>query len=465
MQAIQRFYSSSSFIIGVIVSALLVAGILFVTYFQTLAHDNILLREPRAAIDAELRFLASLSEQRGGVATVEYIQTRLQDTSHYFFYAVRDSNNTLLASNIPFWPDKNVEALEQNFVAFEIDHGMMQHHARSSRILSPHYDILAKVQHLGSGHDILVGRNVDELEVAQWVGTRLGFIIIVILSAIALLCFGVAYYVVTRINRIAATADRVVTTGNLSERLPVDNSWDDLSKLSLALNRMFAELEFQVNAIQTVSDNIAHDLRTPLTRIRAKVEEVEPAKVRDKLMGDVDTLLGMFNGLLRIAKVENTKQKHAFSRFEVDKIIEDLVELYEPLIDDRQQRLTLQVDSVISVCDRDLIFQALGNVLDNAVKFSPNQSEITIRLFQQNGDCVVQIADSGPGIPESDYSNVARRFFRLEESRSTPGFGLGMSLVAAVMKVHDGEIRFAANRQSATGSGLVCELRWPLKIQ
>ena len=464
MQAIQRFYASSSFIIGLIVSALLVAGILFVTYFQALAQDNILLREYRAAIDSELRYLMSLAEQRGTPETLVHIRERLDDSRHYYFYAVRDANGELVAANLPFWPNNNIESLDNNFVAFEVDHSMMNHHARSSRWLSPHFDIMAKAGSLPNGYEVLVGRNVDELEVAQWVGTRLGLITIIILSAIALLCFGLAYYMVTRINRIAATADRVVSTGNLSERLSVDSSWDDLSKLSLALNRMFAELEFQVNAIQSVSDNIAHDLRTPLTRIRAKIEEVEPAEVRYKLLGDVDVLLGMFNGLLRIAKVENTKQQHAFTAFKINNIIEDLVELYEPLIDEKSQQLTLQLSEISCQCDRDLIFQALGNVLDNAVKFSPEASNISIRLFTKDEQCIVQIADSGPGIPERDYSNVLQRFFRLEESRTTPGFGLGMSLVAAVMKVHQGSVILSSNQQSATGSGLVCELRWPLTL-
>ena len=172
----------------------------------------------------------------------------------------------------------------------------------------------------------------------------------------------------------------------------------------------------------------------------------------------------MFNGLLRIAKVENTKQQHAFTAFKINNIIEDLVELYEPLIDEKSQQLTLQLSEISCQCDRDLIFQALGNVLDNAVKFSPEASNISIRLFTKDEQCIVQIADSGPGIPERDYSNVLQRFFRLEESRTTPGFGLGMSLVAAVMKVHQGSVILSSNQQSATGSGLVCELRWPLTL-
>jgi len=169
----------------------------------------------------------------------------------------------------------------------------------------------------------------------------------------------------------------------------------------------------------------------------------------------------MFAGLLRIAELENSRQCSAFARQPVHVIVEDVIELYAPLCEERQQQFSSKCSDLMVICDKDLIFQAIANALDNAVKFTPLHGSIHLDLQQEGRDCVIRVTDSGPGISPCDMEKITQRFFRAESSRSTPGFGLGMAMVNAIMRVHQGEVRFA---NIPTG-GLCCELRFPINRQ
>ncbi|KOO56826.1 hypothetical protein WH43_17975 [Rheinheimera sp. KL1] len=460
MRAIRRFTASSSFFIGLLFSSMVLVGIFFVFYFVVLTNNDIFLRESEAAIDVKMQQFQQL-EQLAGIDAVSSHLSALQADDQGYLFAMRDSGQGLLQHNIPFWPSSIEMTYSNGMIMFEIPNALLQHSSRSTRLRSEHYDVMARIYRFASGHELLVGRNIDDLEIAQWVGSTFGWLMIALLLSISLISFGVAYYVVTRINRISETADRIIDTGRLSERLPIDNSWDDLSKLSLSLNRMFAELEQQVHAIKTVSDNIAHDLRTPLTRIRSKLDPVQPQALKETLVTDVDHLLAMFAGLLRIAELENSQQCSAFARQPVHVIVEDVIELYAPLCEERYQQFSCECRDLTAVCDKDLIFQAIANVLDNAVKFTPLHGSIHLDLQQDGSDCVIRVTDSGPGISATDMDKITQRFYRAESSRTTPGFGLGMAMVNAIMLVHLGEVRFANH----PAGGLCCELRFPINRQ
>ncbi|EJB8349343.1 HAMP domain-containing histidine kinase [Vibrio cholerae] len=461
MRAIRRFTASSSFFIGLLFSTMVLVGIFFVFYFLVLSNNDIFLRESEAAIDVKMQQLQQL-EQLAGIDAVSSHLTALQADDQGYLFAMRAPGGPgLLLHNIPFWPSSIETTYPNGMILFEISNALLQHSSQSTRLRSEHYDVMARTYQFASGHELLVGRNIDDLEIAQWVGSTFGWLMIALLLSISLISFAVAYYVVTRINRISETADRIIDTGRLSERLPVDNSWDDLSKLSLSLNRMFAELEQQVHAIKTVSDNIAHDLRTPLTRIRSKLDPVQPEALKESLVTDVDHLLAMFAGLLRIAELENSQQRSAFALQPVRVIVEDVIELYAPLCEERQQQLSSQCSDLMVICDKDLIFQAIANALDNAVKFTPLHGSIRLELQQDGRDCIIRVTDSGPGISPEDIEKITQRFYRAESSRTTPGFGLGMAMVNAIMQVHQGEVRFV-NQPSG---GLCCELRFPINRQ
>lgn len=256
--------------------------------------------------------------------------------------------------------------------------------------------------------------------------------------------FLISTFVVSRTNRIARTARELMETGNLSQRIEIDGKWDDLSYMSGVLNAFLDRNEELVTGIQRVSDNIAHDLRTPLTRLRNNLESLKngnaDATSVERLLAEADQLLSTFNALLRIARIETAQQRHNFSSVFLPKILKDVVELYEPVAEERKIALSLETQDVMIEGDRDLLFQAFANLLDNAVKFSPEGGRVSIRLVTTDNGAICTVRDEGPGIPDNDKKKAFQRFYRADSSRHTPGNGLGLSLVAAVVHLHDGDI-------------------------
>lgn len=271
-----------------------------------------------------------------------------------------------------------------------------------------------------------------------------------LLLSIAICLFFFGLYATRRINSIASTARRIMHTGDMSQRIPVYRRWDDLSSLSITLNSMLGEIETLVHGIRTVSDNIAHDLRHPLARLRNRLEELRdhtgkaPPETQQQelsqLIQECDTLLATFNALLRISNIESGKRHSGFMPVELHRLMNDVIEFYEPLANDRSITLCIKTDKVAINGDKDLLFQAIANLLDNAIKFTREGGTIDIRLTRvRNGACL-EVDDEGCSIPAEHRSKVFNRFYRVESCRTTPGNGLGLSLVRAIIELHKGEI-------------------------
>jgi len=206
---------------------------------------------------------------------------------------------------------------------------------------------------------------------------------------------------------------------------------------------MLASIEKLVEGIKQVSDNIAHDLRSPVTRLQHRIENIPADKAltdleRQKLLQESQGLLAMFNGLLRIAEVESGKHSLEMQHVELKDLIQDVVELFEPVA--QEKGLTIKTDLTPHThrIDRDLLFQALINLLENALKFTPHGGEITLTLSSRYGRTAIIVSDTGPGISDTDKVKVFRRFYRVDSSRNTPGYGLGLSLVKAIVEYHEG---------------------------
>lgn len=454
---------SSSFTLGAIFTGLLVLGIYFIDYFMAVSRDQTLLKESVAAIDADIRMFRE-AEQLNGIQNVERIlNIRISQPENTFFYALRDENSTWVTGNIPTWPEAEVTPLSAGVIKFDIAHTDLPTGRESRNALSSHYDIIAKVHGFASGYELIVGRDIDDLESAYWVGQTIGWLMIVIMVLISGTSLWVGFYVVSRINRIADTANNIMETGNLSARIPIDSQWDDLSKLSVVLNRLLSELEDMVKGVKSVSDNIAHDLRTPLTRLRGDIEQIPDDATRHTLLAETDNILSIFNGLLRIADIETEKQKQAFQQMDVQAIVSDVVELYQPLAEDKGIELSLHAEQVSTTGDRDLLFQAFANVIDNAIKFTPQEGciGVTLSADKSDGSLRFSVCDSGIGISESDRDKVTRRFFRVEKSRHQPGNGLGLALVAAVVKLHRGQLSLGNAVEDEQYPGLCCSIALP----
>jgi signal transduction histidine kinase len=262
--------------------------------------------------------------------------------------------------------------------------------------------------------------------------------------------FLISLYVVRRVNHIAITAGQIMETGDLSQRIRMNAYWDDLSYLARVLNHMLASIEKLVEGVKQVSDNIAHDLRSPLTRLQHRIEKISTDKPmtdleRQKLLQESQSLLAMFNGLLRIAEVESGKHSSEIQNVELSAIIQDAVELFEPVAQEKNLIIRTELTLLTHPVDRDLLFQAIINLLENSLKFTPRGGEVTITLSSRSGRAAIIVSDTGPGILDADKLKVFRRFYRVDTSRNTPGYGLGLSLVKAIVEYHAGTLTLEDN--------------------
>jgi signal transduction histidine kinase len=245
---------------------------------------------------------------------------------------------------------------------------------------------------------------------------------------------------------------RDIIAADLRQRLPVTQAGDELDHLTGSINAMLDRIQALMDDLRQVTTDIAHDLRTPLTRLRQRLElaggpDVDAQALREVLgrtVGEVDAILDVFGALLRIAQIESTARQSAFAGVDVPLLVDTVVELYHSMIEERGQTLTESVEGSLRVLgDRDLLMQLLANLLENAIRHSPRGAAIAIRAVRLEGRVEISVSDTGPGIPSDLRAKVLQRFFRLEQSRTTPGNGLGLSLANAIAKMHDANLRFS----------------------
>ena len=251
---------------------------------------------------------------------------------------------------------------------------------------------------------------------------------------------------VGRIDSVIRAIERIID-GNLSERLPRDSRGGDLDRLVQVVNRMLDEIERLMNEVKGVTENIAHDLRTPLTRLLAGLERArrrdtsadEYAAAIDDAIAETKGLLTTYNALLRIAEIEAGARRAGFKRLDLSLVAMDVGDFYEPMAERKGVSLSVE-DGTASVtqitCDPNLLFEAIANLVENAIKFTPPGGHVTLRTVAHGQRVGVEVTDTGPGIPEGERAAVLRRFHRVDKSRNAPGCGLGLSLVAAVAKLH-----------------------------
>jgi signal transduction histidine kinase len=267
----------------------------------------------------------------------------------------------------------------------------------------------------------------------------------------------IARRVLRRIDGMTATSDRIMA-GDLSGRLPVAGSGDEFDRLASSLNAMLERIEALMIGLKHVSDNIAHDLKTPLTRLKNRAEEALRTAKSDadyraaieKTIEESDGLIRTFDALLMIARAEAGQAREHMTEFDAADIAESVAELYEPLAEEQGLALKLEAKGPLPMHgSRELIGQALANLIDNAFKYGKPQpgepAEIVISAGGEGDAIRFVVADHGPGIPEQDRVRVLERFVRLEVSRTRPGAGLGMSLAAAVARLHGGELKLEDN--------------------
>jgi len=406
-------------------------------------------------IEAEIQGLAERYNDEGLDGLTKLIADRVnrQQATGNSIYLLTTYTLQPLVGNLDRWP-KNA-SIDNDWLEFalEVNEDTNETHLARARIFR-----------LPGRYGLLVGRDIHQLTQAKrrivqaltW-----GIAIMVLLAF-----FGgilLSRRTVRKIERINQTA-RSIISGDLSRRIPVTNRNDD--QLADNLNQMLDRIQTLMEDIRRVSDNIAHDLRTPLTRLRQHLEEARQEEKADSRTAanlensikEADSLLVTFNALLRIARIEAGQMTAGFAPLDFRTLLDDVVEFYEPLAEEKSQQLTFDLGNNISTLgDRDLLFQALANVIENAIKYTPENGKISVSLSRRQNEAVITISDNGPGIPEAEREKVFRRFYRLDQSRSTSGNGLGLSMVSAVISMHSGTITLMDNRP-----GLRTEMRFPI---
>lgn len=453
-RAILRSYTFQFALLYVLLLGVSVAILLGFIHWSTAGY---MARQTDETIAADINGLAEQYRRRGVSGLTTLIAERVAaDPVGATVYLLADSNARPLVGNLDAWPDREPDAA--GWIDFRVRPRGVDGRAdeRGAR---------AQVFALRGGYRLLVGRDIRELAaLRRLLGDALAWGLAMTAGlALAggwLMSAGVA----RRLEAVNQVSRRIMD-GDLSRRVPTTGSGDDFDQLAENLNSMLARIEALMASVRQVSDNIAHDLRTPLTRLRQRLEGLrgsdEIAEI-DAAIADADELLATFNALLRIARLESGSRRAGFADLDPAGLLADLAELYEPLA--AEQGLTLTVapaagPPMLLHGDRDLLFQALANLVDNAIKYTPAGGSVLLSLARGAEGVEIRIADTGPGIPEPLRGRVFERFFRLDDSRAAPGNGLGLSLVAAVAQLHGARIALEDTRPPP---GLTARLVFPV---
>jgi signal transduction histidine kinase len=420
-------------------AALFASSALIVLVFVYLSATSYMASQADETIEAEIAGLSERYRLTGLSGLTSSIRERLnRRPAGNSVYLLTDQGYNPIVGNLSPWPQ--VESDENGWMSFDIavGDGEPLHPARAKRF------------QLRGGFHLLVGRDLSELQAVGSLLKRTMFWGVALTLCLALL--GGLVTSRSRLRRIAAINEGIdqVMTGDLSRRIPAGHSGDDVDELVERINAMLDELDKLVEGVHRVSDNIAHDLRTPLARLKTRLERARSlAPDNDELreaIDEVDKLLATFGALLRISRIESGERRAKFESVDLTALIDDVAELYAPLIEDATVKLVVHNAPGVSVLgDRDMLFQAVSNLVDNALKYASRGGRIEISTVPNGEGVRIDVADQGPGIPVEEREHVRERFYRLDRSRATPGAGLGLSLVSAVVELHHGQLALDDN--------------------
>jgi signal transduction histidine kinase len=392
--------------------------------------DRILDRDLAAAFAQEVAMLDTIDREEGRAALERSIDTRLRLVNERQVLLLADASGRRIAGNLPALP-RRVEDTDA-FGVFELPNG--QRLRATVAILNGSSRLL--VGEAGDGHGD-VGRSIV-------VAATLAMLVTLAIGLAATWRFN--RYVLDRISGLAVTA-RQIMRGQMTARAPEGRHVDAFGELSRVFNEMLDQSESLITGMRTVTDSLAHDLRTPLTRMHASIaaaRELDDAHDRDELLAvaeaEAERALQTFTALIDLARAESGLSRESLEPVALDELVVDVVELFEPLAESRGQTLVLDKQPVRALAHRQILFQALGNLLENAVKYSPEGARIGVTLERNGPEARFRIVDSGVGIPAEVVEDAKRRFVRLDNSRDVPGSGLGLAIAAAAAKLHGGTL-------------------------
>lgn len=444
---IRQLLKSTAFRLSLVYMALFSASamvLLMFIYFETIKEID---TQIKLTINSQVSELLVTYQQDGANEAVKLINDMIEhDTEEMALYLLTDKKGKSLSGNLEKWPINITE--NGKWINFWIEN------TDSTRDDNGPVQVLARSIIFKDGHKLLVGYNLKHLEGLQHV------ILNVLLASIGMtlmvaMTFGfMTTHIISRRLETVNEACRLVMKGNLKERIPVFGGGDVFDTLAENFNSMLLWIGDLIVGIEDISHNIAHDLRSPLSRLRNRLENIvherlDPeetvAEIR-RSIGEIDSLIKTFNAILRISQAETGAGIEHFSLLNLTEMLHNVVEFYLTLAEEKELILETNIEEMLEINgDKHLLVQAFANLLDNAVKYTPTGGRIDISLCAKPDVIEFTIADNGPGIPCEYYEKVKERFFRLDSSRSTEGSGLGLSLIGAVVNLHGGTMVFSDN--------------------
>jgi signal transduction histidine kinase len=418
---------------------------------------SFVLGRSEVSIEEELRTLRNTYEADGQSALVAAIEQRMTHGRPQMVYLLVDGSFKPIAGNLAQWP-----------TALKGSQEWSEFHANpeNSEENGAQKLFRARPEDLSNGLRLLVGADVsDAARFTNQIRAAYALAILFLFVLATVASVSVTRRTVGRIESINATTKAIIESG-LGKRIPVRRSQDEWDRLAQNLNSMLQRIEDLMAEVKQVSDNVAHDLRTPLTRLRGRLERAgaemkTPDQVRSLITGavaDLDDVLRMFASLMRISQIETANQGQPRRLVNVGEVAAQVAELFDAAAETKGGRVeAVNKRPILISADRDLLFDALANLVDNAIKHGRCGGQVTISSEQRETEVLVAVADDGPGIPADEHEHVFKRFYRLEQSRSKPGNGLGLSLVAAVARLHGARLTLSDN-----APGLCVRLHFPI---
>jgi len=428
-------------------------AVVLVVYVSSLSQRMITTQTQEAILE-EMASLTTAYQRRGITGLVRMISIRSRQPGANL-YMITDHNGLILSGNVEM-----IEPGVLDIAGWTEQPFYYSRYGETSELQEVHKAV-AHVSRLPNQMILLVGRDLGEPEQYRYIVRR------ALMAALGMMGIGAAliWFFVGRkaLKRIDSISDASIQImgGDLTRRLPVSGSGDEFDRLSENLNAMLERIAALNEGLRQVSDNIAHDLKTPLTRLRNRAEaalaetgdENAAREALERTIAESDQLIRTFNAILMISRLEAGYSAEATTKVDLSAIVGDVVELYEPVAEELGVMLHSDVTGSIEVNgNRELLAQALSNIVDNAIKYSAGSREapsVTVTLANSADAVRLEVIDNGPGIPQEERDRATERFVRLEKSRNQPGSGLGLSLARAVMAFHQGELVLTDGRNSA----------------
>lgn len=431
----KQLFASLSFRLALTYAGLFVGSLLLLVGAYYVIVVRVPLRQAEQVVQREAEQLANIYIVDGEAALVRRLRARDDAQDRYkAFHAFIDREGRVVTANLPSWPRTVFQGWGRLEADIPIDGD--EHD----------FEALALDRRFDDGARLIVGRDIDnisEREQALASGAS-----VVTVAALALAILGgllMSRAIGRRVDRVAATA-RSVMAGDMSKRVSIDGSGDEFDRLAETLNAMLHRIEHSMEAVRRVSDSVAHEMRTPLARLRASLEDAamgqgDPAHVADAL-GEAERLTAIFDAVLRIARLDTGSRELAVADVDLTALLDDVADFYRPEAEERGILLTIFIQTgLLLCCDRDLVFQAVANLLDNAIKYTPQGGEVVLSGQDEKGAMLISVRDTGPGVAESDLPHIAERFYRAHKGTAA-GIGLGLSLVDTVARLHRSDLAF-----------------------